>query len=292
MMNLENYDPETPRSEPEAADRWILSRLDRVTVEVTKALDGNDFSGAAWCLYDFTWKEYCDWYLEFIKSRLYGDDAEARARAQETALSVMTRTLALLHPLYPFLTERIWEALPDTDGLLMSSTWPTPEGNEDPEAEREITLLQGAISAIRNMRAEMNVPPGTEVPVVVRADGEPAGILTRGEPYLRSLARVGSIRIEAGAEKPPRSASAVVEGMEIYLPLEGLIDLDAERQRLEKKRAELEKSLAGVDRKLSNANFVSRAPAEVVEQEKQRRERRAADLSIVERNLAALTEEG
>jgi valyl-tRNA synthetase len=203
----------------------------------------------------------------------------------------MKRTQALLHPLYPFLTERIWEALPEADGLLMSSTWRSPEGNEDPEAEREITLIQAAISAVRNMRGEMNVPPGTEVPVVIRAEGEPASILARGEPHLRSLARIGSCEIARGAEKPPHSASAVVEGIEIFLPLEGLIDLDAERERLEKKRAELEKGLNNVDKKLSNEKFVSRAPADVVEQEKERRERLAIDLSVVERNLAALTEE-
>jgi valyl-tRNA synthetase len=291
LMNLDDYDPDAKKAEPEMADRWILSRLDEVVESVTLAFEENRFSDAAWSLYDFMWKEYCDWYLEFAKSRFYGDDTEARSRAQDTALGVLGRSMALLHPLYPFLTEVIWEHLPGAEGLLMTSRWPKAEGRADELAEQDVRFLQAIIVAIRNMRAEMNVSPGTSGSVVVRAEGDPAAALAHGDSYLKALARVGDITVAKGAEKPPKSASAVVEGMEIFLPLEGLIDLDAERQRLEKKRDELAQGLAGADRKLQNASFVSRAPAEVVQSEKERRERLATDLIVVERNLAALTEE-
>ncbi len=291
LMNLEDFDPEAEKAEPDFADRWILSRLDRATAETTRALSENRFSDAAWLLYDFFWKEYCDWYLEFAKARLYGEDAPARNRARATALAAMRDALSLLHPFFPFLTEAIWEFLPGGPALLIRAGWPEPGGGRDEASEGEMAVLQGVIAAIRNMRAEMNVPPSVQVPVVVKAGAEPAGVLERGGAYLRALARVERFTVAADAAKPARSASAVVEGIEIHLPLEGLIDLDAERQRLEKKSAELEKGIRAADGKLANENFVSRAPAEVVASERERRESMAADLTVVRRNLAALTGE-
>ena len=291
LMNLEGFDRDAKKADPDPVDRWILSRLDATTKTVTQAFEESRFSDAAWSLYDFVWKEYCDWYLEFAKTRFYGDDAGARSRAQDTAVSVMERALALSHPLFPFLTERIWEYLPTTDGLLVRASWPEPTGESDPTIELRIQVLQNAITAVRNLRAELNITPGTEVSLVIKADAGTAEILNQGAPYMASLARVKEMTVEADAAKPPKSASAVVDGVEIYLPLVGVIDLDVERQRLEKKRAELGKGLLAVDKKLENEGFVSRAPAEVVTQERERRERLAADLAVVERNLTALTDE-
>jgi valyl-tRNA synthetase len=173
----------------------------------------------------------------------------------------------------------------------MTANWPEAEGPADPAAEAEIERVQAAITAVRNMRAEMNVNPGLQVPVVIRADAETQAALEAGEPYLKTLAKVERVTVAPDAAKPSRSASAVTGGMEVYLPLEGLIDLEAERQRLEKKQAELAKGLAAVEKKLGNQQFVSRAPAEVVEAEKERKERLTGDLDVVERNLASLTEE-
>jgi len=136
----------------------------------------------------------------------------------------------------------------------------------------------------------MNVPPGSEVRVMVKSHGEPASALARSEAYVRALAKVGTLSVGADVAKPPRSASAVAEGMEIYIPLEGLVDLEVERQRLEKKRAELEKGLAAVNAKLGNQDFVARAPADVVTSETERREQLATGLAAVERNLASLRE--
>ena len=290
LMNLQDYDAAAPQGPLDLTDRWILSRLDRVTVEVTRDLDLDRFSEGAWALYEFLWKEYCDWYLEFAKPRLNGEEPAARRRAQDTALHGMRRSLALLHPFMPFVTEAIWEFLPGTEGLLIRAPWPKPEGREDDAAEREMTVLQAAITAVRNLRAEMSVPPGALVRAVIKAPEETGDVLRRGEAYLRSLAKVGSLAVAADAAKPARSASAVAPGMEIFLPLEGLVDLEAERARLEKKRVEVTKGLAGIDAKLGNAEFTARAPAEVVQSERERRERLAADLAAVERNLASLTE--
>jgi valyl-tRNA synthetase len=292
LMNLEGYEPSGEKADLDRTDRWILSRLDATTTAVTRAFEEDRYSDAAWTLYEYTWKELCDWYLEFAKGRFYSEDVPARRRAQDTALTVWRRILALLHPYFPFLTERIWGYLPERDGLLILSRWPEPGGWHDADAERNVELLKGAISAIRNMRAELNVPPSTEAPVVIRAEGEPAEVLATGEGYLRSLARVSELRVGATATKPPRSASAVAGGMEIYLPLEGLIDLDAEQERLGKKRGEIRKGLTGVEAKLANADFVARAPADVVAQESERRDRLRLELEAVERNLDALREEG
>jgi valyl-tRNA synthetase len=298
FMNLEDWEPAAGSAVPAAgaatdlADRWILSRLDRVTAETTRAFEENRFSDAAWALYEFFWKEYCDWYLELAKIRLYGEDPAARRRAQDTALAGMRRSLVLLHPLFPFLTEAIWEFLPGAEGLLIRGTWPETAGQLDEDAERRMGLLMSTVTAVRNMRAEMNIAPSVKVRVIARADGDAAAILRDGSGLIETLARAESLDVAAGASKPRHSASAVVEGVEIYLPLEGLIDLDAERARLAKKRDELRKALDGVERKLGNEDFVARAPAEVVKAERERRERFAADLGAVERNLAALCEEG
>jgi valyl-tRNA synthetase len=291
-LNLEGYDPGAETAAPELEDRWILSRLDRVTEESTRAFEENRFSDAAWLLYDFTWKELCDWYLEFAKTRFYGEDAPARARAQATALHALRRTLTLLHPFFPYLTEAIWEHLPGTEGLLIRTAWPSPEDALVPEAERDMKVLQDAVTAVRNMRAEMNVPPSLEVAVSVRAPEAAGAVLRSRRALLAGLARVKELTTSPDLAKPRRAASAVVEGMEIYLPLEGLIDLEAERARLEKKQGELEKGLSAADRKLGNEEFVARAPAEVVEAERERRERLATDLAALRRNLEALTEEG
>jgi len=290
LMNVEDYKPGADMAPLDVADRWIVSRLDQVTGDVSRGVDEDRFGETAWLLYDFMWKEVCDWYLELAKVRLYGKDAAARRRAQATALEVFETTLALLHPYLPFVTEVIWGHLPGERGLLIRTAWPAGKGRTDQQAEAEIAVLRTAITCIRNIRADMNVPPGSEVTVFVKSEGEPASVLSRGEAYLRSLAKVGSLSVGAGMTKPPRSASGVAEGMEIYIPLEGLVDLEVERQRLEKKRAELEKGLSAVNAKLSNQDFIARAPAEVVKAETERREQLAASLDAVQRNLVSLKE--
>ena len=290
LMNLEDYDPSADAAPSDIADRWILSRLDQVTSEVSRGIDEDRFGETAWLLYDFMWKEVCDWYLELAKIRLHGTDGAARRRAQATALEVFETTLALLHPYLPFVTEAIWDYLPAERGLLIRAEWPKAKGRVDQQAEAEIAVLRTAISCIRNIRADMNVPPGSEVRVMVKSHGEPASALARSEAYVRALAKVGTFSVGADVAKPPRSASAVAEGMEIYIPLEGLVDLEVERQRLEKKRAELEKGLAAVNAKLGNQDFVARAPADVVTSETERREQLATGLAAVERNLASLRE--
>ena len=292
LMNLEGYDPGAALGQPDVADRWILSRLDATVESVTDALATSRFSEAAWSLYDFFWKQYCDWYLEFAKTRLYGDDPAAKARAQATALEAMRTALTLLHPLFPFLTEAIWEYLPDGGGRLIRAAWPAADAaRRDAGAEEEIAVVREAIAAVRNLRGEMNVPPGTKIEVVIQADGDTAARLARGEEKMRALARVARMTVAAGASKPPKSATAVVGGMEIYLPLEGLIDLDVERRRLEKKLGELDNAVSGIDRKLANEKFVARAPADVVQGERERRDRLMADREALGRNLEALTTE-
>ncbi|HET9234348.1 MAG TPA: class I tRNA ligase family protein, partial [Candidatus Eisenbacteria bacterium] len=292
LMNLEDYEAgkETPMAPPDVADRWILSRLDQVTDEVSRGLDEDRFGETAWVLYDFMWKEVCDWYLELAKVRLHGKDAAARRRAQATALEVFETSLKLLHPYLPFVTEVIWGYLPGERGLLMRAPWPASQGRKDAVAEAEVAILRIATTGIRNIRADMNVPPGSEVTVLVKAEGPAETVLARSETELRALARVGRFSVGKNLSKPPKSASAVAEGMEIYIPLEGLVDLGVEKQRLEKKRSELEKGLSAVNAKLTNQDFIARAPSEVVKAETERREQLAISLAAVERNLASLAD--
>ena len=290
VMNLEGYDAAAPRAETDASDRWILSRLDATVTEVTAALEESRFSEAAWGLYEFLWKEYCDWYLEFAKARFYGDDPAARARAQTVGLEVLSTSLRLLHPFFPYLTEAIWEFLPDSDGLLIRASWPEAGNRTDGEAERDIEVIREVIAAVRNLRGEMHVPPGTRVPVLVRTEGDSAARILRGETKLKALARVETLTVGAEIRKPPKSASAVARGAEIYLPLEGLIDLEAERARLAKKVAGVRKILQGIEKKLANEAFLSRAPESVVANQRETGERLAGELEVLERNLASLGE--
>ncbi|NNF05821.1 MAG: valine--tRNA ligase, partial [Candidatus Eisenbacteria bacterium] len=194
LSNLEGYTGQETMAEPTAADRWILSRLDRAISEVTKAFDESRFSEAAWYLYEFFWKEYCDWYLEFSKLRLRGEEGEeARSRAQHTTLEVLKTSLTLLHPLFPFMTEAVWENVPSTEGRLIAANWPDARGAVDEAAEREIEPVMEAISALRNMRGEMNVPPSTRLSIMVQTDTNTQALLEKGTGLLRTLARVDSI---------------------------------------------------------------------------------------------------
>ncbi|QGP92425.1 Valine--tRNA ligase [Neomoorella glycerini] len=287
LLNLEDYKP-VPLEPKDLAlpDRWILSRLNRLIREVTEGLEAYEIGEVARLLYDFFWGEFCDWYIELIKPRLYGKEQKARQVAQEVLVEVLGQSLQLLHPYMPFITEEIWQHLPGKRESIMISSWPRalPE-RDDREAERAMELLMAVIRAIRNLRSEMNVPPGRPAGVIlVAASGEDRQTLQEASGYLEVLAAASPVQVKAALPQPPaRAATAVTGGVQVFLPLAGLIDLEKEQARLERElqntRAELEK----VEKKLARIDFRTKAPAAIVAKE----EARAAELKS---KVAALSQ--
>ncbi len=271
-------------------DRWILSRLQGVIDEVRGALAAYRFNDAASALYRFTWGEVCDWYLELSKPALYGDDEAAKAGVRRTLLTVFDQTLRLLHPFMPFLTEEIWQALPMTRPTASICIAPYPladAAQRDDAAEARIGELIAAVTAVRNIRAELGIPPST--PVTVRIAAEGGGERVRAiEGFIRTLAKASAVEVLA-AERPSGEPSAVVPGLgEVFVPLRGAVDPAAVRERLEKDLGKVEKELTGVDGKLGRPDFVDKAPPDIVDKERQKaaalRERRAT----LEKHLAVL----
>jgi valyl-tRNA synthetase len=254
-------------------DRWILSRLQRVTRSVADALDSYRFNDAAADIYNFVWHEFCDWYLEAIKPVLY---AREGAEKKEMTLGVLRRvmhdTLILLHPFMPFVTEEIWQKMPGTQDSIMRAVFPadqkdSDEHDADLDVESEMDLLIELISAIRNIRGEMNISPSLKLTAVVQTeDSNTSALIERHQDIVINLAKLENFGISARAEKPKSSATAVVGGITIFVPLEGIIDFRKEAQRLEKEMKNLEKELAVVSKKLENENFLNKAPHDVVEQ--------------------------
>ena len=260
---------------PASEDRWIVSRLAATAESVQRDLEAFRFNDAARALYDFLWKEYCDWYLELTKPRVYGDDPAARATALVTAAGVLHAVLRLLHPFMPYVTEAIWERLPGAADRVIAAPWPQlPAALRDETAEAELDFRIALISAVRGLRQELGLAPGKELRLILRSDRpEHARQLEDCRPFLASLAKVSEFALEpASPIKPKPAAGAFLDGLEVWLPLVGLVDLDEERQRLERELAKVEKDLKGSEAKLASQGFLAQAPPEVVEQVRERAE--------------------
>ncbi len=253
-------------------DQWILSRLDKTIAAVDTAFSDFKLNTTAKILYDFVWKDFCDWYIELAKPRFSGKNQEDRQTARRVSAFVLKRILLLLHPFVPFVTEEIYQQLTGSNGYntLTFGPWPESTGKfENEELENKLARIQTLVNTIRNVRAEMNVPPGKRADVSIRiTDAELGQILEEYFDYYRDLARINNSNIGADVRKPPMSASAVLPGAEIYIPLEGLINIDAERQRLGKELDNLKNQLEKLSRKLANPDFLSHAPIDVVERHK------------------------
>lgn len=271
LLNLEDYDPEGERAPYTLADRWILSRLAGVVEQVSANLEEYEIGEAARVIYDFFWDEFCDWYIELAKGRLYSEDPAAKATAQHVLVEVLETSLKLLHPFMPFITEEIWHHLPGERSSIMVSPWPQarPE-SRDAEAEKAMTLIIEVIRAIRNLRSEMRVAPGRKARVLLVAPSDATRrILEEAREYLTNLARAEPVELAAALEEPPvKAATAVTAGVEIYLPLEGLVDFQKEIARLEKELTAVQRELEQVRRKLAKPDFVAKAPEEVVAKER------------------------
>ncbi|HEU4556270.1 MAG TPA: valine--tRNA ligase [Longimicrobium sp.] len=275
LGDAERVSVDDVRDALELADRWILSRLSKTTAEVTAALERFRFQDAGQRAYDFVWGDLADWYLEMAKPRLYGDMGDASRDAARAVLAeVLDRSMRLLHPVMPFITETVWQRLPRAQGdapSLMVSRWPEPVGEwDDAAAEAAFAELQDVVVEVRRMRQEYGIQPGVRVPLrAVPASAEVEAMLDASRRALGDLARVEELSF--GAANGEVGASAVLRsGTELFLPLAGVIDLDRERKRLRDEAARLEGLATGTEKKLANEGFVAKAPAEVVEREREK----------------------
>ena len=286
MMNLEGYEfipqicplpkwTDFSEKELELSDRWILSEYEIMAKEVTGAFENYDISKAARLLYEFIWDKYCDWYVELSKPRLLdATSVKKRAIVQNVLVEILDGTLRLLHPVMPFITEEIWQNLKKTAPgrpysdikSIMIAGWPLPEGNDEQESTKTMGLIIKIISAVRNVRSEMNVPPASRIIVMIKADSiKEKEIISKGISYISTLARAEKTTISETMKRPDKSAVAVVEGAEIYVPLEGIIDIDKEKARLNNEVLKIEKLLEKVMEKLNRSSFIDNAPEDVVE---------------------------
>ena len=279
-----------PESPDDMADRWILSLYNRTIQQVTASLDAYRFDEAARMLYEFVWNAYCDWYLEMAKVRLNGGEPQARRTVQSVLACVLEGILRMLHPMIPFVTEELWQELPHRGKALIVAPWPTPQVTRlDEEAERNVTLLQQVVGAVRNIRGTMRVPPGRRADLILKVMSEDVRqVLENTRIYLQELARVDGLQIGADVSRPPASACAVLADLEVYVPLRGLIDVEVEKQRLDKERDRLEKALAGLEKKFRNEGFLKNAPSAVVGRERERQVEYQKTLDRVNENLALL----
>ena len=278
-------------------DRWILSRLARVTQTVAEALENYRFNDAAAGVYNFVWHEFCDWYLEAIKPALYEKEGPQK---KKTTLGVLWRvmhdTLILLHPFMPFVTEEIWHKLPGTQGSIMKAVFPADrKGGADisaeNEAEADMELLIELISAIRNIRGEMNISPSLNLTATLQTkDTNIKATIEAHQDIIINLAKLNAFTINESAERPKSSATAVVGGAMLFVPLEGIIDFNKEAQRLEKEIAKLTKELATVSKKLENDSFLNKAPQDVVEQVKAKHSHLQGKQQKLQSNLERIRE--
>ena len=257
------------------ADKWIISRANNVVKEVIDNMDKFDLGIAAQKIYDFAWTEYCDWYIEIVKPRLYGDDVEAKKAALYTLTYVLETILKLLHPYMPFITEEIYTYLPTVEGSIVIAQWPHYKEEDNMASEEEMMeLAMDGIRNIRNARAEMDVPPSKKAKVIiVPAEGKKSAVEATKE-YFVTLASASMVEIAETEENIPEDAvSVVINGAKIFIPLDELVDFEKEKERLTKEKAKLEGEIKRVNGKLSNQGFLAKAPESLVNEEKVKKEK-------------------
>ena len=272
LMNLEDYSgavaPE--KGEYSLSDRWIRDSLNRTVVDVRQHLDEYRFNDAAGRIYQFVWHEFCDWYLELIKPALYDKKSETEKRAaQYTLLTVLKTALQLLHPIMPFVTEEIWQKLTQDEGYIMVRKFPEPDDSlEDRDARDRMEFIQSIINTVRNIRGVMNISPSKKLKILISVrDNDTLSIMEAGRGYIQDIANLEDLVIEANAREPKGSATGVVGSTKVYVFLEGVVDVAAEKERLEREIKKLDKDLGFVSKKLGNRDFMEKASPEIVEKE-------------------------
>jgi len=274
LMHLEDYsgDSNLPNNlKLDLTDRWIISRLNGTCREVDQALNDFKFNDAASAIYKFLWQEFCDWYIELSKPRLFSKN-EDRLVAQNVLAHVLESCLKLLHPFMPFITEEIWQKLPVEGESIMIAAFPQyQEEWEDLKAEKTMDLIMDVVTAVRNIRGEMNINPGKKLDLLIETkDSAIQDIITDNVHYIKDIAKAENVSVSDSQTKPEIAASVVLNQMDLIVPLEGVVDFEEEKKRIQKELKKIEKDLIVLNKKLSNPNFVDKAPPEVIEKDRGR----------------------
>jgi valyl-tRNA synthetase len=291
-----------PADHLDLADRWILSRLNHAIKDFDTSLSEFHVNDATKLIYDFIWHDFCDWYVELVKTRFYGDETrEVKTAVVTRALWIFDQALRLLHPVMPFISEELWQHLVDRKGQsLVRAEFPIVDKHYvNQTVEDELNFVIKIIEAVRNIRGELNVAPSKQIEVHMQLHGTFSKKLAKNKDdmqgllnYIDRLCRAKTTPVweneSAKFKKPKASASAVVDGTEIYVPLEGIIDLDAEKTRLEKEIARLQGLIDGIEKKLANPSFVERAPRNVVEKERDKQKNITMNIEKLKSNLKQL----
>jgi valyl-tRNA synthetase len=304
---LDKIDPEFARDNPKEnlsiADRWIISRLNKTALNVNKAIDAYQFHEAVQLLYHFFWDDFCDWYIELVKDEITSDQINtARDAARSRIITIIEQSLRLLHPFMPYLTEELWQKLPgvssalhnpayrSAEATIMLADYPSGDANLiDEPAEAEMQAVIDLISKVRNIRAEMNIKPSDKPAIHVAAETSAQKIFAENEARILKLARVSELNLSEKLDVPKASARGVLAGnVEIAIPLEGLIDFDKERERLENQLNKLNQENERLQKQLSNQNFVEKAPPEKVREIRQRVAEIETQTGTLNQNLEAL----
>jgi len=304
IMNLEGYDPGTAPSDEGLStyDKWILTELNRTIKHVSESFDEYEFDKAASAIYQFFWAEYCDWYIEAVKPALYGDDPEEKQKTQSILVKVLTNSLQLMHPVSPFVTEELYQKLrefgvtlsgvdTETSESIVTSAFPDPDSVPVfEEAHKEFEFIKEIVVGIRNLRAVVGLHPSEKVAVTLLPENEAVSAqIEANRDFILNSASLSALEIrETG--KPEKAVAQVIPGVEVFLPVEGLVDLEKESERIKKEIGKIVKDLERTEKKLSNSEFLQRAPEDVVEKEKEKFEELSFQRKKMEDVLEKLSE--
>ena len=267
-------------------EQWILSRLEKMVRDYNYHLDRFRFNEAAKSLYDFTWNDFCDWYIEIAKIRFYSSNNEEADIARLVALECVRSVLILMHPFTPFITEELWSFFAEENSSdIIISDWKKTGGINNDPAENSMNILKNMVTDIRSIRSRMNVAPSKYSDLVIQCKEEDQVFIKEHSSLLKSLARISKITMAEDVVKPPKSATAISNGMELYIPLGGLVNLEEEKNRMDKRTLDINRLLSNINLKLSNENFLKRAPKSVVEKERFNQKKLNQELEKITKNL-------
>ncbi|RFU71562.1 valine--tRNA ligase [Peribacillus saganii] len=294
LMNMEGltYEEIDLSGEKSVADKWILTRLNETIETVTRLADKYEFGEVGRVLYNFIWDDFCDWYIEMAKLPLYGEDEAAKKTTRSILAYVLDNTMRLLHPFMPFITEEIWQNLPHNGESITVAQWPLvrPELTDE-EAAEEMKLLVEIIRSVRNIRAEVNTPLSKKIKLILKAKDETVlGKLEKNSAYIERFCNPEELTIGVDVQEPEQAMTAVITGVELILPLQGLINIEEEVARLEKELDKLNKEVERVQKKLGNEGFVAKAPAKVIEEERAKEKDYSEKREAVIRRISELKE--
>ena len=292
MMNIES-EPKSINDKSillRETDKWIISKLNKTISDVNNAYDQYKLNESIKIVYDFVWSDFCDWYIEFSKARFYGDDQIDKESAMAVSVYVLKSILKLLHPYAPYITEEIWSMIQkDNNQFIMHSQWPEADINKiSIKIENEIQIIMDVISSIRVIKTNLTISPSKNISIILRGPEDITTIIQKYSEYLLQMVKVTSISSGVNIDKPSQSAAAVINNLELFIPLAGLIDIEKELDRLKNQIEDMKGRLNSVNSKLNNKNFVSRAPENVVQNEQSKQKRYMSSLEKLNKNLQSL----